>query len=154
MARHLKLVEAPTDVPPKETLKVAFASSDLHHVDQHFGSAEGFVIYAVGAAGFHLLEAIRFTGPAARDRNEGKLAPRLAAIEGCAILYAEAIGPSAKAQLAAREVRGFCVPTGTRIGTLLKTTQASLNRVFPRHRDPGRFAAMEAEGWIEEERRR
>jgi len=156
MVRRLKLVAAPTDTTPA-ALKVAFASSDMRRVDQHFGSAESFVIYTVQAEAHHLQEAVQFTGPALHDGNEGKLVYRLTAVEGCDAIYAEAMGPSAKAQLAARNVQGLCVPSATPIAEVLASLQQSLRGesgggmavALLRRRDADRFADMEEEGWSE-----
>jgi nitrogen fixation protein NifX len=41
-------------------VKVAFATGDMKHVDQHFGAAEGFAVYALGPERARLLEAVQF----------------------------------------------------------------------------------------------
>ena len=51
------------------TLRIAFASSDRKHVDQHFGAALAFAIYAVSAESAHLDEVAVFS-PQAMDGNE------------------------------------------------------------------------------------
>jgi len=153
MVRRLKLLDDPTDSLPSDSLRVAFASSDMRCVDQHFGAAEAFVIYAVAGREGRKVEAIQFTGTAARDGNEGKLAARLSAVAGCDAVYAEAIGPSAKTQLAARNVQAFCVPSGTPILDILTAlhggSSGGLIAALRRHRDPDRFEAIAAEGWSE-----
>ena len=41
-------------------IKVAFATSDMLHVNQHFGSAQCFAIYAVDPENWEMLEAAQF----------------------------------------------------------------------------------------------
>jgi nitrogen fixation protein NifX len=52
-------------------LKVAFATSDMKHVDQHFGAAHAFAIYAVDQEQVCFVEASEF-GRLDMDRSEGR----------------------------------------------------------------------------------
>ena len=139
-------------------LKVAFATSDRHCVDQHFGSAAAFVIYAFDRDQWQLLEVAQF-GELAQDGNEDKLSSKLDALEGCVAVYSQAVGASAVAQLKARGIQPMKVMPGTRITALLNDLQQELGagpaswiaRAIARNApaDPQRFADMEAEGWDE-----
>jgi nitrogen fixation protein NifX len=139
-------------------VRVAFASSDRRHVDQHFGAAVSFVIHTVEADGARLVEVVQF-GPLDRDGNEDKLAAKIAALEGCAAVYCEAIGASALNQLRALGVQPLKVPPGTLIAELVAALRGEL-RTGPspwlaralsgqRGKDEHRFDTMAAEGWRE-----
>ncbi len=141
-------------------LKAAFATSDRHRIDQHFGAATALLTYAVTPDGATVVEFAQF-GDLERDGHEDKLAAKLAVLEGCAVVYCEAVGGSAIQQLLAIGVQPIRVDSGAAIPPLLAQLQASLrgegappwlSRVLARQRGPergDRFAAMEAEGWQE-----
>ncbi|MFZ1828191.1 MAG: NifB/NifX family molybdenum-iron cluster-binding protein [Candidatus Competibacteraceae bacterium] len=143
------------------TIKAAFATSDRHRVDQHFGAASGILIYAVTPEQATMMEFAQF-GQLDQDRHEDKLAAKLALLRGCAVVYCEAVGGSAIQQLLTAGVQPLRVEPGTSIPFLLAELQAALhggapawlNRSIARQRQPqepaeARFAAMEAEGWQE-----
>lgn len=143
------------------TIKAAFATSNRHHVNQHFGAASGLLIYAVTPEQATLLEFAQF-GEFDQDRHEDKLAAKLALLRGCAVVYCEAVGGSAIQQLLTAGVQPLRVESGTSISFLLTELQAALrsdapawlHRSIARQRETGdqagaRFAAMEAEGWQE-----
>jgi len=97
---------------------VAFATTDLETVDAHFGTSPRFLLCQVEVAGSAVVSEIRFA-PADEDGDHGKLGPRLAALEGCTLLFAAAVGPSAAAQLASRGIRAAPARPGERIDDLL-----------------------------------
>jgi nitrogen fixation protein NifX len=141
-----------------EQVCVAFASADRKHVDQHFGAAEGFVIYRVGPHHYELLEAAQF-GRLDMDGNEDKLAAKIDALGDCVAVYCQAVGASAIGQLKTRGVQPIKVAPDTLISGLLRELQQELRegpsawlaqaieRRAPDRAD--RFDAMEAEGWSE-----
>lgn len=146
--------EAPT--PDAGVLRVAFATADRRHVDQHFGSAAGFAIYAVGPEGHSFAEAVRFA-PAAQDGDEDKLAERMDALAGCAAVYVQAVGSSAIHRLLGIGVQPVKVPPGTPIVEALKALRPEIvaaatpwiARALKLRKDPSRFQAMGAEEWHE-----
>jgi nitrogen fixation protein NifX len=83
-------------------MKVAFASSDNHHIDQHFGWAEKFAIWDVrlDEARFVGLVQVQSTG----DDAEDKIEARLGALSDCAIVYVTQIGGPAAARLVANKI--------------------------------------------------
>ncbi|SIT43596.1 Protein NifX [Paraburkholderia ribeironis] len=85
-------------------MKIAFATQDKVHVDAHFGWAKSIVIFDVTAEGHTFVEAFDFDGKLEDDGDEDKLAPKLEAIHGCAILYVAAIGGSGAARVVALKV--------------------------------------------------
>ncbi|HRJ54535.1 MAG TPA: nitrogen fixation protein NifX [Candidatus Thiothrix moscowensis] len=139
-------------------IKVAFASTDMEHIDQHFGAAESFAIFAVTPAEVQLVEATQF-GKLAMDGNEDKLDAKIKALAGCVAVYSQAVGASAVAKLKAANIQPVKVSAGAEIRELLTALQdelrqgpsAWLAQAIKRLQGPAstRFDAMEAEGWDE-----
>ena len=159
LTRRLKIVDGDTDKAMEETsLKVAFASTDMKHVNQHFGSSESFVIYAVNPDENRMLEVAQF-GELAQDGNEDKLVAKMKALEGCIAVYTQAVGASAVRQLKAMGIQPVKVSAGAEIADLVESLQdelrsgpgAWLARAIDSQKadNPGRFDDMEAEGWEE-----
>jgi len=159
LQRKLKLVgDDSAEIDPASAIKVAFASADRKHIDQHFGAAEGFVLYQVSPTGYELLEMTQF-GRLDMDGNEDKLGAKIEVLRDCVAVYCQAVGASAIAQLRAAGVQPIKVPPHTLISGLLRELQRELHdgpsawlaraidQRQPQHED--RFDAMEAEGWSE-----
>ncbi|NRT58442.1 nitrogen fixation protein NifX [Sphaerotilus uruguayifluvii] len=85
-------------------MKIAFATQDQQRVDAHFGWAKHLSVYEIGPGGYHFVEDFGFGEDLAEDGNEDKLAPKLAAIHDCAIVYVAAIGGSAAARVVASKI--------------------------------------------------
>ena len=142
----------------KASIKVAFATSDMKHVDQHFGAAQSFAIYAVDMDHVCMVEASEF-GRLDMDGNEDKLAAKIAALDGCVAVYNQAVGASAISQLKAKGVQPVKVSPGAEINDLLESLQDELRQgpsswlakaiAATMPVDPARFDEMEAEGWEE-----
>jgi nitrogen fixation protein NifX len=158
--RHLKLVhctEQATAMRDKSSVKIAFASSDRRIVDQHFGAAEAFCIYSLAEDDARLIEVAEFhDSDVAMDGHEGKLAGKIALLEGCAAVYCNAVGASAIKQLLAAGIQPMKVAEGTPVDELLCGLNQGLKDAPPawlakrlQNKDADRFAAMEAEGWSE-----
>jgi nitrogen fixation protein NifX len=155
-------------------LKVAFATSDMKHVDQHFGAAQAFAIYAVDQDKSCFVEACEFGAPASRQRshlrdagpllnasghNEDKLAAKIAVLEDCIAVYSQAVGASAINQLKAKGIQPVKASPGVEISDLLESLQDELRQgpsswlakaiASTQPADPSRFDAMEVEGWEE-----
>ncbi|MGB0747242.1 MAG: NifB/NifX family molybdenum-iron cluster-binding protein [Magnetospiraceae bacterium] len=157
MTRRLAVLDVSTDEAWMDTaLKVAFASSDLKHVDQHFGSASCFVKYAVTPDEAHMAEVVQFEDTD-QDGNENKLIAKMDALKDCAAVYVQAVGSSAMTQLRAINVQPVKVSNGTPIGEMIHALREELRegprswlaRAIAQQRDPDRFSAMEADGWDE-----
>jgi nitrogen fixation protein NifX len=139
-------------------VRVAFATGDMKHVDQHFGAAEAFAVYALNSQQSSLVEAVQF-GRAAMDGNEDKLGAKIASLDGCIAVYCQAVGASALNQLRGQAIQAVKVPPGTPIQGLIEDLQSelragpsawlarALERTKPR--DASRFDDMEQEGWLE-----
>ncbi len=171
LQRRLQLVDCNTEDQWLATaLRVAFATSDRMHVDQHFGAAQSIAIYALDPDRSCFLEAAEFGGQGAVSQTGGpladasgqyedKLADKIAVLEGCIAVYSQAVGASAINQLKARGIQPIKVPPGSPISGLLASLQEELRQgpcswlaraiKNARYSDPSRFDRMEEEGWQE-----
>lgn len=140
-------------------LKIAFASADRQCVDQHFGAATGFAIYAVDAERARLVEVAEFAEER-MDGNENKLDARIAALKGCAAVYCLAVGGSAVRQLLANGIQPMRLEAAESIDTLLANVRRAVRdggvpwidkavRRLDSDADAGRFQRMAVEGWQE-----
>jgi len=139
-------------------LRVAFASADRATVDQHFGAATGFVIYALDGERAQLVELAEFP-PESMDGNENKLPAKIAALSGCAAVYCLAAGASAVKQLLAAGIQPLRLDDATPIDNLVQQLTRAMreggvpwiDRALRRTATGGedRFARMAAEGWEE-----
>jgi nitrogen fixation protein NifX len=139
-------------------LKIAFATTDMDTVNQHFGSAKSFAIYAVDMENSQLLEAAQF-GELNQDGNEDKLSVKLDLLDGCAAVYCQAVGGSAINQLIARNIQPVKVHEGSKIKDLIADLQNEIKagpsswlaKAINQHKgpDPERFNKMLDEGWDE-----
>ncbi len=157
MQRHVRLVEELKDVTKRHSVRIAFATSDLRHVDQHFGSAERFAIYEVMHDGTRLVEVAEF-GVQRQDGNENKLLEKFVLISGCAAVYSLAIGPSAVRQLMGLGVQPIRVPEQSSINALLSGLQHELmegptgwlaRALAAKEKGEERFDSMLQETWEE-----
>ena len=83
-------------------MKVAFASTDKVHVNEHFGRAEEFYIWNVGpdAAEFSGVVQVSTAGDDEADRIEA----RCSGLADCALVYVGEIGGPAAARLVAKKI--------------------------------------------------
>ncbi|TRW89564.1 nitrogen fixation protein NifX [Candidatus Methylobacter oryzae] len=139
-------------------LKIAFATTDMETVNQHFGSAKSFAIYAVNMDDAQLLEAAQF-GELQQDGNEDKLSIKIELLNGCAAVYCQAVGGSAINQLITKGIQPVKIHEGGRIKDLIVDLQNEMKagpsswlaKAINQHKtpDPERFNRMEDEGWDE-----
>ena len=155
-------------------LKIAFATTDMETVNQHFGSAKSFAVYAVDRDNAQLLEAAQF-GELSQDGNddckdaggramqgaiaEDKLSVKIELLNGCAAVYCQAIGGSAINQLIVNNIQPVKVHEGSKIKDLIADLQNEIKagpsswlaKAINQHKapDPERFKLMEDEGWDE-----
>lgn len=159
--RHLKLIESAKSVTHQ--VQIAFASSDRCHVNQHFGAAEAFVIFSLNEKEYRMVEIAEFSGSdTLKDHQEGKLEAKIQLLQGCAAVYCNAVGASAIRQLLATGIQPLKVEQGELIEDLLKQLCDSWSSSAPvwltralrqQHNailSDDRFAAMLAEGWMED----
>jgi nitrogen fixation protein NifX len=155
----MHIVQSPEESNFMETaLKIAFATTDMETVNQHFGSAESFAIYAVDVEDSKFLEAAQF-GVLSQDGNEDKLSVKIELLDGCAAVYCQAVGGSAINQLIAKNIQPVKVHEGGKIKDLIVDLQTEMKagpsswlaKAINQHKgpDPDRFKKMEDEGWDE-----
>ncbi len=144
--RRLRLVnphnlsEAPlTAERPEEggTMKVAFATHDLHHVDAHFASARTFMLFEVSADHHTLLEAVQFDsvsdedGVHAAEDGEDRLSAKIEALDGVALLFVRAIGGPAAARVVRRMVHPIKLSEPEPISQVISRVQAMMKGSLP-----------------------
>lgn len=112
-------------------MKVAFSTQDHRSVDAHFGWAKHLAVYDVQPQGSELVETFDFTGELNEDGNEDKLAPKLAVIGDCAIMYCAAIGGSAAARVVALKIHPIKVAQPEPIADILLRLQEVLRGTPP-----------------------
>jgi nitrogen fixation protein NifX len=112
-------------------MKIAFATQDQQRVDAHFGWARHLAVYECGPQGYAFVEDFAFGEDLAEDGNEDKLAPKLAAIADCAIVYVAAIGGSAAARVVASKIHPIKVNTPEPILDILDKLQEVLKGTPP-----------------------
>lgn len=83
-------------------MKVAFASTDKIHIDEHFGKAKEFYVWEIGP------DKAEFTGLLQVDEGDGdaddRIEARSEALADCAIVYVGQIGGPAAARLVAKKI--------------------------------------------------
>ena len=141
-------------------LKVAFASDDRATVNQHFGAAEGFAMFALDGERAQLVQVAEVP-PEAMDGNENKLPAKIAALDGCAAVYCLAAGASAVKQLLAAGVQPVRLDDEAAIEPLLRQINAAIreggigwvDKAVRKQRDgaadASRFDRMAEESWEE-----
>jgi nitrogen fixation protein NifX len=156
------------DGDTRTLLKVAFATSDRKNVDQHFGSAQSFVIFGIDLDQARLLSVTEFgeqpatestAGEQATDGSEDKLADKLELLKDCIAVYCRACGASAVRQLISAGIQPVKVTEGMAIADLIAGLQQELRdgpstwlaKAMGRGTMAGRsrFDAIEAEGWTD-----
>ncbi len=158
LIRRMRIVDkSEEELAMATSLKIAFCTDDMKTVNQHFGSAKTFAIYAVDLGHGELLEVAEF-GKLGQDGNEDKLPAKIALLDGCAAVYCEAAGASAIRQIMAAGIQPVKVQRGSQIGELISDFQAELRsgpsawvaKALARQgAGMDKFAQMEADGWDE-----
>jgi nitrogen fixation protein NifX len=113
-------------------MKVAFATQDLHMLDAHFAGARNLAIYDVSADGYRFVEAVRFLAISNEDGRhsepgDDRIASRLAAIDGCALLFVLAIGGPAAARVVNLRVHPVKLPRPEPILDVVERVRVMLN---------------------------
>lgn len=110
-------------------MKVAFASTDKIHVDEHFGRAEEFYIWEIGPT------AAEFTGVVQVEAEAGDIDDRIeargAALADCALVYVAQIGGPAAARLVAKKIHPLKSKQQEPISTVVEKLQNVLRNNPP-----------------------
>ena len=80
-------------------MKIAIATQDMTRINAHLGWARHFMMFEVSEEGYAYLETVTFDEDSA-DGDSGKLAPRLAALERCSLVFVVDVGPEGERALA------------------------------------------------------
>lgn len=151
--RRLQLVWSTRE--PGVSLRIAFASNDRTRVNQHFGAAEGFVVYDIGLDRAQLAGLGEFP-PESMDGNEDKLAAKIQFLQGSTAVFVLAIGASAIKQLLAAGVQPVRITGSDRIDDIVAYVQEGMREggvpwidkaLAGQGKDDARFARMAEEGW-------
>jgi nitrogen fixation protein NifX len=115
---------------------VAFATSDLRHVDAQFADARHLALYEVTAAAAVLQGVFTFEPAEGEARgSRHRFQHRALALRGCPLVFVSAAGPSLVARLAACGV-SVATARGATLDDLLAEVSALLAR-----------DAAQADGW-------
>lgn len=98
--RRLQLVEQAEEMESADipnSIRVALASNDCKNVNAHFGSTSNLMIYQISETRSRFVEAIAFDDKGYEDSrhnqaSQDRIEERVAALDGCAILFVLAIG--------------------------------------------------------------
>ncbi len=100
--RRLDIVQDRNKERKGPYMKVAFASTDKIHIDEHFGQAKEFYLWEIGP------ENAEFTGVVQVNEGDGdsddRIEARSAALADCALVYVGQIGGPAAARLVAKKI--------------------------------------------------
>jgi len=83
-------------------MRIAFASKDNIHINQHFGWAKEFYIYEIKGDSFTFIKSVD-SSIEIEDEIE-KLNYKIECCEGCDILYVQQIGPKASLMVKASKI--------------------------------------------------
>jgi len=117
-------------------MKIAFATQDLRTVDAHFAGARAFAVYEVGPDCRRFVEAVTFDRPSKQDGfheddGEDRIAPRVDAIRGCALIFVRAIGGPAAAKVVNAKVMPMKLASPEPIEAVIDRVQTMLNGTPP-----------------------
>ncbi len=134
--RRLQLVstedEAPGRRPPAPgVVRVAIATRDRKELNAHFGSAPRFAVYDVTRDGWDFVEAVAFgdtsdESGAHKTDGDDRIGPKVAALEGCHMLFCLAIGGPAAAKVVSARIHPIKTPQPAPIPEVLERTRAML----------------------------
>ena len=85
-------------------MKVAFASTDKVHIDEHFGQAEQFFLWDIGPDEASFCGVVQVKAETAAGHSDDKIEARAAALADCAMVYVAEIGGPAAARLVAKKI--------------------------------------------------
>jgi len=86
------------------SMKVAFASTDKIHIDEHFGQAEVFYLWEVGPETAAFCGVVQVKAESEAGHSDDKIEARSSALSDCALVYVAEIGGPAAARLVAKKI--------------------------------------------------
>jgi nitrogen fixation protein NifX len=115
-------------------LRVAIASQDGTRLDAHFGSAPRLLLYEVTRRSHRLVGVAAFSSdapPPDATAGEDKIGTRIAALAGCDLVFALAIGPPAAARVLRANIHPFKVGSPEAIDLVIARVQQWIERRQP-----------------------
>jgi nitrogen fixation protein NifX len=85
-------------------MKVAFASTDKVHIDEHFGQAEVFYLWEIGPEAAAFCGVVQVRAESEPGHSDDKIEARSSALSDCALVYVAEIGGPAAARLVAKKI--------------------------------------------------
>ncbi len=112
-------------------MRVAFATQDRTRVDAHFASARNFLFYDIGPTGHSFLEAVEFDAVSKEEGQhsedgDDRIAVKIDALAGSALLFVRAIGGPAAARVVRNKVHPIKLPQDEPIATVIERVRAML----------------------------
>lgn len=137
VTRRLRLVDPDEQIQGTQRpvkggqMRVAFATQDRQVVDAHFASARTFMFYDIGADGHTFLEAVQFDNVSNeegvhQEDGDDRLASKIKALEGSAILFVRAIGGPAAARVVRAKVHPIKLPADEPIQAVIDKVRSML----------------------------
>lgn len=113
-------------------LRIAIATQDLRSLNAHFGSARRFAIYDVTPSGSRFLRAVSFddvTHESGEHKTDGddRITPKVAALEGCNLLFVLAIGGPAAARVVGARIHPVKLPAPEPIEDIIAKVQTMMS---------------------------
>jgi len=137
--RRLRIIETEDDVRAPVTgpaIRVAIATQDMKNLNAHFGSAKKFAIYDVTRTGWNLTETVAFDTVSDEQGThaaggEDRIAPKVAALAGCHLLFCLAIGGPSAAKVVSAKIHPIKVAEVQSVDAVLERTRIMLNGTPP-----------------------
>ncbi|HHD83437.1 MAG TPA: nitrogen fixation protein NifX [Campylobacteraceae bacterium] len=107
------------------SLKVAFATKDMEHVNAHFGGAKEFVVYEVSKEGFEVNGVIKTD--TSKLEGDSKTEFKVEALQGINLMYCESIGGTAAAKVIRAGISPMKIKEIDSIELLLKDLVEMIN---------------------------
>lgn len=127
-ARRLSLVTEEESIK-KASLRIAFATNDQVHINQHFGTAAMFALYELSESHWQLIEMVEYENTQ-KGHDEKKLTSRIDALLQCHAVYCNAIGTSAIKQLLNNNIQPIKVEPAHEINEILINVNKGLQQVL------------------------
>ncbi len=112
-------------------MRIALATQDRQRVDAHFASAKTFMFYDVGPEGHAFLEAVQFDNTSDQsgqhqEDGDDRLAAKISALQGSALLFCRAIGGPAAARVVRANVHPIKLPVDEPIAQVIERVRIML----------------------------
>lgn len=113
-------------------MKVAFASTDNVHIDEHFGRAEAFYVWSVGPGEAEFSGVIQVKAEEDMEgHSDDRIEARGEALSECALVYVGEIGGPAAARLVAKKIHPLKSKTHEPITEVVSKLQEVLKGTPP-----------------------